>query len=89
MCCFVKVFSGWVDRTGLSDTVLVAGSYEVTPPWRVVGGVDRSIQGQHHDGCVSRLLGQTPPAGSSCGSWQVFECLAGDVAFEAAHDLAG
>jgi hypothetical protein len=23
-----------------------------------------------------------------CGPWQVFECLAGDVAFETAHDLA-
>jgi len=31
----------------LSDTVVVAGSYEVTPPWRTEGGVDRSIRGQH------------------------------------------
>ena len=38
-------------------------------------------------GCVSRILGQTPP-GSLCGSWEVFERLAGDVAFQAAHDLA-
>jgi len=45
--CFVKVLAGWVDRTGLGDTVLVAGSYEVTPPWRTVGGVDRSLRGQH------------------------------------------
>ncbi len=29
--CCVKVFSGWVDKTGLVDTVLVAGSYEVAP----------------------------------------------------------
>jgi hypothetical protein len=28
--------------------LLVAGSYEVTPPWfGLVGGVDRSIRGQH------------------------------------------
>ena len=47
MCRFVKVLSGWVDRTGLSDTVVVAGSYEVTPTWRTEGGVDRSIRGQH------------------------------------------
>jgi len=40
---YVKVLAGWVDRTGLGDTVLVAGSYEVTPPWRGVGGVDRSF----------------------------------------------
>ena len=50
----------------MSDTVLVAGSYEVTPPWRTAGGVDRSLRGQHRKGCVSRILGQTPPAGSSC-----------------------
>ncbi len=35
----------WVERHRL-----VAGSYEVTPPWRVAGGVDRSIRGQHRDG---------------------------------------
>ena len=49
----------WVERHRL-----VAGSYEGTPPWRTAGGVDRSIRGQHHKGCVSRILGQTPPAGS-------------------------
>jgi hypothetical protein len=53
----------------------------------VVGGVDRSLRGQHQEWCVSRLLGQTPPTGSSCCAGQVFERLAGDVAFQAAHDL--
>jgi hypothetical protein len=56
-----RSFSGWVDRTGLSDTVLVAGSYEVTPPWL---GWWAGPTGQYEDStwwCVSRLLGQAPP----------------------------
>jgi hypothetical protein len=37
-------------------------------------------------GASAGLLGQTPP-GSLCSSWEVFERLAGDVAFQTAHDL--
>ena len=59
--CFVKVLSGWVDRTGLGDTVVVAGSYEVTPPW-LVGGWGRQVNTRTAPKwCVSRILGQTPP----------------------------
>ena len=84
---YVKVFSGWVHRTGLSDTVFVAGSYEVTPPWRTAGGVDRSLRERHRRWWVSRILGQNSP-GSPCGPWQVLERLTGDAAFETPHDLA-
>lgn len=50
-----------MDRTGLSYTVLVAVSYEVTPPvegwW--VGSTIRSKDSTGR--CVSDSLGQTPP----------------------------
>ena len=51
-------------------------------PPRLVGGVDRSLSGQHA-WCVSRLIGSD----STQGSGEVFEGLSGYVAFEAAHDL--
>ena len=78
-----------MDRTGLGDTVVVAGSYEVTPPWRTAGGSTG-----HYEDNTTRV--RQPDTGSNpthrnwlCGPWQVFERLTGDVAFQTAHDLSG
>jgi hypothetical protein len=78
-----------VDRTGLGDTVVVAGSYEVTPPWQGCGWGRQVNMRTAPVGASAGQLGQAPPAGLSCGSWEVFERLAGDVAFQASHDLSG
>jgi hypothetical protein len=73
----------------MGHTVRWTGSYEVTPPWLVVGGWGRQVNMKTASGDASAgSLGQTPP-GSSCSAWQVFERLAGDVAFQTAHDLCG
>ena len=88
MGCFVKVLSGWVDRTGLGDTVSVAGSYEVTPPWQGCGWGRQVIMRTAPPGVRQPGNWVRPHPGLLCGSWEVFEGLAGDVAFQAAHDLA-
>ena len=88
MRCLVKVLSGWVDRTGLSDTVVVAGSYEVTPPWQGCGW-GRQVITRTASEDASAGYWVRPHPDRLCGPWEVFERLAGDVAFQAAHDLAG
>ena len=52
------------------------------------GAADKSIEGQH--GCGSRIEGQAAPGVRGLSVSDVAEVgidLAGDVAFEAAHDL--
>jgi hypothetical protein len=78
-----------VDRTGLGDTVLVAGSYEVTPPWQM-GGWGRQVNMRTAPrGVRQPVTGSDPTRNWLCGLWEVFERLSGDVAFQAAHDLSG
>ncbi len=79
----------WVGWTGLGWATPCGGQARIRShrPWRVwwVGST-----GHYEDiarGRVSRILGQTPPTISS--RLQVFEDLAGNVAFQAAHDLWG
>ena len=73
----------WVGRHRV-----VAGSYEVTPPWRGCGWGRQVIMRTAPRGVRQPDTGSDPTHGSSCDSGQVFEGLAGDVAFQAPHDLA-
>jgi hypothetical protein len=77
-----------VDRTGLSNTVRWAGSYEVTPPWWV-GGWGRQVNMRTAPGGASAGYWVRPHPGLSCSSGKACERLAGNVAFETAHDLSG
>ncbi len=52
------------------------------------GGVDRSLSGQWSLTTSAGLLGQTPPTVSDHVG-EMFVGLAGDVTFEASHDLGG
>ena len=58
-----------------------------TAPRIVLGGSRQVIMRTAPERCVSRLLGQAPTR-ISCRPWKMFEGLAGDVAFQAAHDLS-
>ena len=58
-------------------------------PGRWVGEVDGSLRGQHREEGRRRTIGSDPTHGSLMRLVEVFEGLAGDVAFQAAHDLSG
>ncbi len=73
---------GWATRVGGQALIRSHG-----PP-RLVGGVDRSLSGQHRMVRQPVCLGQTPPKMSG-RLGEVFVGLAGDVTFETPHDLCG
>jgi hypothetical protein len=54
--------------------------------WRV--GSTGHYEDSTRNGASAGYWVRPHPPGLSCGAWQVFERLAGDVAFETAHDLA-
>jgi hypothetical protein len=79
---------GLVDRTGSGHTVGWAGSYEVTPNRKLVGGSRQVIMRTALE-VRQPDIGSGPPPRSACRSRAVFERFSCDEAFQTAHALSG